>query len=101
MNDSPPNPTDREQRLQEVLAAYLRAVEAGQAPDRAELLARHPDLADELASFLTNRDDFVRLAQPVTPPACEAATVGANGATDGVPAVGDTLRYFGDYEILE
>ena len=101
MTDAPSNPSDREQRLQEVLAAYIQAVEAGQAPDRQKLLAEHPDLADELASFFANREEFARLAVPVAPPASESATVGADGPTDGVPALGDNVRYFGDYELLE
>ncbi len=101
MNDTPPSPSDREQRLQEVLADYLQAVEAGKTPDRQELLARHPDLADELASFLANREEFACLAEPLTPPASESPTVGATTPADGVPAVGDNMRYFGDYEILE
>ncbi len=100
MNDTPPSPSDREQRLQEVLADYLQAVEAGKTPDRQELLARHPDLADELASFLANREEFACLAEPLTPPASESPTVGATTPVDGVPAVGDNMRYFGDYEIL-
>jgi eukaryotic-like serine/threonine-protein kinase len=103
VNDAPSNPSDREQRLQEVLAGYLQAVEAGQAPDRAELLARHPDLADELASFFANREEFAHLASPLanpTPPS-ESPTVGAAAPTDAVPVIGDHLRYFGDYEILE
>ena len=95
------NPSDREQRLQGVLADYLQAVEAGQTPDRQEMLARHPDLADELASFFANREEFAQLAGPAAPPPSETPTVGADGPTDGVPLVGENLRYFGDYEILE
>src|SRR3984957_1252499 len=108
MNQTPSNPSDREQRLQDVLAGYIQAVEAGQTPDRAELLARHPDLADELASFFANRDAFAGVAgldappAPVpAPPTSETPTVGADGPTNCVLAVGDSMRYFGDYEILE
>jgi serine/threonine protein kinase len=46
----------RDQRLQEVLLGYFEAGEAGQAPDRNELLRRHPDLASDLAEFLTGHD---------------------------------------------
>jgi hypothetical protein len=35
----------REQRLDEVIADYLRAADTGYAPIRDELLARRPDLA--------------------------------------------------------
>ena len=61
----------------------------------------HPDLADELASFFANRAEFALFAGPAAPPPSETPTVGTDGPTDGVPLVGETLRYFGDYEILE
>ena len=71
MNETLPNPSDRERRLQEVLAGYMQAAEAGQPPDRQELLARHPDLADELASFFANRDDFAgRAGRDILPLPC-------------------------------
>src|SRR5262245_29714968 len=43
-------------RLATVLRAYLEAQDAGTAPDRAELLARHPDLSEELTAFFETAD---------------------------------------------
>src|SRR5437588_13066678 len=84
----------REQRLDEVLAAYLKAVEEGLAPDRQEWLARHPELAPELAAFLADQDRFERLAAPLRlPPAGE-------GGTPAGPLHG-AARSFGPYELLE
>src|SRR5438093_843073 len=80
------NPSDRERRLEEVLAAYLQAVEAGTPPDPAVLLAQHPDLAAELAVFLSNRGRIDGLAEPLRSPA-------------GPLLAG--ARNFGDYELLE
>jgi tRNA A-37 threonylcarbamoyl transferase component Bud32 len=76
------NEPSREERVNEVIAAYLRAVEAGQAPDREALLRRHPDLEQELRSFFADRDAVLGGTQP------HAA------------AAGEVVRYFGDYELL-
>lgn len=56
----------RDDRLNEVLLAYLEACEAGTEPDRAELLAAHPDLRDDLAGFFAGRDEIERLTCPVS-----------------------------------
>ncbi len=63
----------QEERLQEVIAAYLRDIEAGRNPDQAEILARHPELAGELQSFFDGQDHIGRIAAPLrqvveTPP---------------------------------
>ncbi len=55
---------DGETRLYEVLAAYFDALEAGQAPDRAEWLSRYPDLAGELVAFLEEEDRLLRATEP-------------------------------------
>jgi WD40 repeat protein/HEAT repeat protein/tRNA A-37 threonylcarbamoyl transferase component Bud32 len=89
-------PHPSEQRLEEILAVYLEAARCGQAPERAELLARHPDLAEELAAFL---DDHERLQHLAGPAPAGAPTLDA-GEIVAVPVLG-TVRYFGDYELLE
>ncbi len=53
---------EREQRLDEVVLAYLKAVEAGQKPDHQELLDRHADLLPELAQFFEDADALGGLA---------------------------------------
>jgi serine/threonine protein kinase len=69
----------QEERLQEVLAAYLRDVEAGRNPDRAELLARHPELAGELQSFFAGQEQIGRLAAPLRQAVEPSADVGISG----------------------
>src|SRR5579871_5537071 len=84
-------------RLQEIVAAYLQDVEAGRRPDQAELLARHPDLADELRSFFAGQEQLGRLAaplrQPREPPAVQRTTDHAAAPT------GDLVA--GRYKLLE
>jgi WD40 repeat protein/serine/threonine protein kinase len=51
---------EHEQRLDEVLAAYLKAVEAGQVHNRGEWLAHHPQFAAELGEFFADQNLFER-----------------------------------------
>jgi hypothetical protein len=87
--------SDRERRLEEVIATYLRAVQAGQTPPREELLAQHPDLATDLNEFFSNQDQILQLAAPL-----RGLSAAANAQSAGRLPLG-TVRYFGDYELLE
>lgn len=78
----------REDRLEQVLAEYLRQVEQGVPVDHQAVFAAHPDLADDLREFFGNQMRMQRL-------------VGAAAAPTGNGIVPTKLRYFGDYEILE
>ncbi len=52
---------DREERRNHVLLAYVEALEEGREPDRALLLAAHPDLRQDLEAFLAAHDEVARL----------------------------------------
>jgi eukaryotic-like serine/threonine-protein kinase len=56
--------SDREDRRNHVLLAYVEAVEEGREPDRAQLLAAHPDLRQDLETFLAGHDKVARLTAP-------------------------------------
>ena len=109
---------DQSQRLNEIIADYLQAVEAGASPERDELLAAHADLADELQSFFAEHDRVKAAAstqeEATLPPVPhgEDATLPPNGSReDATPApisnesdtaqIGTHVRYFGDYELLD
>ncbi len=57
----------REQRVDAAIADWLQAVEAGTAPERAEFLAQHAEIAAELASFLDDQALFDRAAGAARP----------------------------------
>ena len=82
--------------LAEVLEEYLEGVEAGTAPPRAELLARHPELTAQLEACLASLD-FIRRAAPLpsSPPSGTPLPVAKLPAE----VMGDRV-HLGDYRIL-
>ncbi|HJT76127.1 MAG TPA: serine/threonine-protein kinase, partial [Gemmataceae bacterium] len=100
------------ERFDDVLAAYLEAVDAGWAPPRSQLLTRYPELAPELEAFFASADRVDECAVPLR----AASGVAVPGPKEGDSPRGDlTLgdgeptcatpwaggRFFGDYELLE
>ncbi|MFO0880371.1 MAG: protein kinase [Gemmataceae bacterium] len=74
-----PASNDHSQRLDAIVVAYHKALEAGQPPDPQSWIDQHPDLADELRAFFAGEQQVARLTTPLR---------------------GTTVRYFGDYELL-
>ena len=106
--------------LQSLIAEILDAESRGEAVDREELIRQHSEHEKSLREFFTNHDSIKggRDSEDVTlPPGAsviEDATLPPTAATgddatlppSGVQAsseakVGDKIRYFGDYELLE
>ena len=75
--------------LDDVIAAILKAVETGAAPDPESLIARYPAFAKELGEFFADQQGFQRLADPIRAAVARAAPLGTE------------IRCFGDYELLE
>jgi uncharacterized protein (TIGR03067 family) len=78
----------RDERLQEVVLAYLQAVDAGQAPDQQELLTRHPDLAADLRAFFSGQQKIQEGMAPL------------RGVLERQPSPPFLRRIFGYYELL-
>ena len=91
-----PNPTDRDDRLNEVLLSYVEACESGREPDRAELLVAHPDLQDDLIAFFAGRDEIERLAGPVR----NHGRHTADDAPENRPAPDGELGRLGDFRLI-
>jgi eukaryotic-like serine/threonine-protein kinase len=104
MADEPMSPAEREQLLDGLVAAYFEAAEGGQRPDSAQWLARHPELAQELAEFFAAQDRLERVAAPLRQVAQAAAapdeTIDCLRTSDD-PTAAPPVGSFGDYELLE
>jgi WD40 repeat protein len=77
----------RDDRLDDVILAYLKAIEAGETPDRRQILVRHPDMADDLIRFFANKDQLNPFNSTLLPP------------IPPEPSSETELRSFGDYEV--
>ncbi len=105
MSDAGHDSDPQDPRLEEILHDYLRAVDAGRAPDQGELLRRHPEFAAELHAFFADQERADRLAhamrqeQPGSPLGFLLTSAGPDPAA-GAPAPGARIQYFGDYELL-
>src|SRR5262249_7978995 len=84
---------ERQERLEEVLLAYVEAFQAGRQPDRQQFLSAHPDLRNDLESFFVSHDEVQRLAAPLR----ELAGQGSDGKGSNV--VSD-IGQLGDFRLL-
>jgi len=97
--------SERDAHLAEVLEQYLEALETGTAPPRAEFLARHPELAEQLEACLASLDFIRRAGTPALP---RGANVPPARPGSGTPVPSGTLPAnvltehieLGDYRIL-
>jgi serine/threonine protein kinase len=96
MNAERLDASEREKRLEALLADYLKAAEAGPPPDRGQLLARNPDLAGELADFFAGQDQLEAVASPLR----AARPAATNGSHEPSPFPGDVTGTLGDFRIL-
>jgi serine/threonine protein kinase len=92
--------SDREQHLNEILLAYVEALEAGQAPDRNQLLDGNPDFAAELSEFFASRDQLERLAAPLRPGRGWNGEGGGKKSTPATNAAPPALGQLGDFQLL-
>jgi serine/threonine protein kinase len=82
MSHQPTETCEHQNRLNEVLLAYVEALQAGQAPDREQWLADHAELAGELREFLAGHDQLHQLTavlREAVPTQAPTAPVGELG----------------------
>jgi hypothetical protein len=91
MNDRPCTVSETDSRLVKVLDGYLTALQAGTPPDQGELLARYPELAEDLEACLASLE-FIRRA---------AVTAVPVAPSESLNQAGDfPMGVLGDFRIL-
>jgi serine/threonine-protein kinase len=111
MNPEPSMLPEPDERLGEILAAWIEAAERGEAPDSAEWLARHASFAPELAQFLANRARLQEAAEPLRQAVRAMAAVAPSSraplcpmsqeSTGALPAAEMIGRSVGEHDLLE
>jgi WD40 repeat protein/tRNA A-37 threonylcarbamoyl transferase component Bud32 len=95
MPDSPNHNDESKSQFDQVLAEYLRRIDAGEDIGHEQFIAEHPDVADSLREYFETADQLDQLAG-----AGSAETL-APGSPTRQPSSLPVVRYFGDYELLE
>ena len=62
---TPNDPTMSHDSLDAIIAGYMLAVEAGEVPNRQDLLDQHSEHADAFRAFFTDVDRMDRVASPL------------------------------------
>lgn len=107
MNPLEQTDPQRERRLDEVVAEWVKAREAGDMPDPRAWLERHPDLAEDLKSFFAADEHVRQIASSwrLEQPNAAARSTETKGETIGIDEPFVTVAHhvggnFGDYELL-
>ena len=101
--------SERENRLDEILAELIQKSEAGEAPQLDDVLAKHPEFATELREYFDDQACFDKAARPFLEQGNRLGIEQTLQLGDQpllatmarAPQVGSKLRYFGDYELLQ
>src|SRR5262245_40099770 len=95
MVSASPDTRQRDEELDDVVVAYLEAIEAGQTPDFSQWLCRYPELAPELAVFFADQakvkgwtEPLRRVARAATPLGDPNRTTNENLAAPVGPRTG-------------
>jgi hypothetical protein len=80
---SDPHDDSPDERVDHLILEYLEEVDAGREPDRRALIARHPDLAEELSAFFADQDRVAQMARPTVAETTDP--ISTTTACDDVP----------------
>ena len=101
--------TDREDRFNEVLLAYVETIERGETPDRRRVLDSYPEYAEELATYFAAQDRFDHIAAPLravtrtgsrSGQVSEAQAFAPTSSSPGRPSPALEIGRVGDFRLL-
>ncbi|MCO6042887.1 protein kinase [Aeoliella sp. ICT_H6.2] len=92
--------------FQSVLVSCLEALQRGETIDREQLASDHPGYAEAIEQFLDDQDLLEQATLQFMPDHLPKGNTDhvqtiANDSNSPMLTAGDTVRYIGDYEILE
>lgn len=108
MSDSAVDTSAFDERVDSAIADYLDAVKSDHTFDEQKFIDQNPDVAGELKEFIANQQRFAKLAGALGADSSSllgspvGVTLGGEGGgASGGEASAMSLKYFGDYLLLE